>query len=298
VIEYGNVRVAAMRSRLLGRVALARLAEAGSAAALVGALEREPDWGPILRAVAALGSDPVAQLDAAIERHRSARLGALATFYTPPIRDLVAALVVPLDLERIVALTRRRRAGAGPDELGATIVGGAILDQAELGRLVRAPDLDRLAIELVRIGLIAPDDLAELRAASAPGEPPERWETALREAIEHRRDAWAAGRGAAARAVRTIIADERRARAEVAAEIADGDAAVAASLDRSTTLTRLDALARVARRDPLGIGVPTGYIAAVEAGAIRLRAILTGIAAGWSREAIGSFLATGPVGGG
>jgi vacuolar-type H+-ATPase subunit C/Vma6 len=69
-------------------------------------------------------------------------------------------------------------------------------------------------------------------------------------------------------------------------------------LDRGAALARLDGLARIARRDPLGIGPVAGYVAALEAGAIRLRAILAGLVGGWSRESVGSYLATGVGGGG
>jgi vacuolar-type H+-ATPase subunit C/Vma6 len=298
MIDYGNARVAAMRSRLLDRTALARLAEAGSPATLLGSLEREEDWAPVLRMVSALAAEPAAVVDAAIERHRSARLGALPRFYEPPFRALVTALVVPLDVERIVALVRRRRAGAGPDELGATIVGGALLGPADLGRLARAATLGDLGTILLALGLVDRDAVRTLRAAADPSAPPERWESALVGAIDRTRTTWAAGRGADATAVRWVLADERRARDAAAASLADGDSAGAAMLDRGAALARLDGLARIARRDPLGIGPVAGYVAALEAGAIRLRAILAGLVGGWSRESVGSYLATGVGGGG
>jgi hypothetical protein len=298
VIDYGNARVAAMRSRLLDRTALARLAESGSPAVLLNSLERVEDWAPILRTVSALGAEPAAVVDAAIERHRSARLGALPRFYGPPVRALVAALVVPLDLERVVALVRRRRAGASPDELGSTIVGGALLSPADLGRLARAPTLGDLGAILAVLGLVDHAAVGELRVAADPLVPPERWESALQDAIDRTRAAWAAGRGSDAAVVREALADERRARDAAVAELADGDSAGAATLDRGSALARLDGLAHVARRDPLGIGPVAGYVAAVEAGAIRLRAILAGLVGGWSRESVGSYLATGFVGGG
>jgi hypothetical protein len=289
MIDYGNARVAAMRSRL---------AEAGSPATLLGSLEREEDWAPVLRMVSALAAEPAAVVDAAIERHRSARLGALPRFYEPPFRALVAALVVPLDVERIVALVRRRRAGAGPDQLGATVVGGALLSPVELGRLVRAPTLGDFGPILLSLSLIDTDAVRELRSATDPSAARERWEAALAAAIDRTRRGWAAGRGADAAAVRSVLADERQARDAAAATLAGGDSAGAAMIERGAALARLDGLTRIARRDPLGIGPVAGYVAALEAGAIRLRAILAGLVGGWSRESVGSYLATGPIAGG
>ena len=51
--------------------------------------------------------------------------------------------------------------------------------------------------------------------------------------------------------------------------------------ERALTLERLDDEARFGRRDPLGVGTVIGYVAAVEAQAIRLRAILARVRAGW-----------------
>ena len=56
---------------------------------------------------------------------------------------------------------------------------------------------------------------------------------------------------------------------------------MAALAERALTLERLDGQARSGRRDPLGIGTVVGYVAAVEAQAIRLRAILARVRAGW-----------------
>lgn len=293
MIDYGNARVAAMRSRLLSGADLRRLGKAGSPAALAGLLERHDDWRPVLRAVAPIGADPVAVVEAAIERHRSARLGALPRFYEPARRGLVAALVASLDLERVVALVRRRRVGATPDELGTTLIAGALLGQSELGLLARAPSLAELARALARFGLVDRTDLSGLLAAADPARPPEAFEAAIADAVDRARDRWAAGRGRDAAVVRSVLSDERRVRVAASAELLAAGAASAALLERGATLARLDALARTGRRDPLGIGPVVGYAAAVDAGAIRLRAILARVAGGWSEQLVGSYLALG-----
>jgi vacuolar-type H+-ATPase subunit C/Vma6 len=293
MIDYGNARVAAMRSRLLSGADLRRLGEAGSPAALAGLLEHHDDWRPIFRTVAPIGADPLAVVEAAIERHRSARLGALPRFYEPPHRGLVAAVVASLDLERVVALVRRRRVGAAPDELGTTLIAGALLGQSELGLLARAPNLAELARALARFGLVDRTDLPEILAAANPARPPERFEAAIADAFDRARDRWVAGPGDDAAFVRSVLSGERRGRAAAAAELRATGAASAALLERGATLARLDALARTGRRDPLGIGPVVGYAAAVEAGAIRLRAILARVAGGWSEQRLGSYLALG-----
>lgn len=297
MIDYGNARVAAMRSRLLTIADLRRLGEAGSPAALAGLLERHEDWRPVLRAVAPIGADPVAVVEAAIERHRAARLGALPRFYEPARRGLVAALVASLDLERVIALIRRRRAGATPDELGTTLIAGALLGQPELGLLARAASLAELARGLARVGLVDRTDLAGLLAAADPARPPEEFEPALAAAVDRTRDRWIAGPGRDAAVVRAVLLDERRVRAAASAELVAAGPASAALLERDATLARLDALARTGRRDPLGIGPVVGYAAAVDAGAIRLRAILARVAGGWTEQLVGSYLPLGSAGG-
>src|SRR5512143_4260873 len=106
--DYGNARVAALRGRLLDAVAFRRLADADSAGAFLAGLDRLDDWHAIRRETEPLFGEPQAAIEAAIERHRSARLGALAGWYEGPARRLVEALVMPLDGERITAILRRR----------------------------------------------------------------------------------------------------------------------------------------------------------------------------------------------
>src|SRR3972149_3407050 len=89
--EYGNARIAAPRGRRRDGPSLRRLGEAGSAAELLVLLERAEDWRPILREVAPLAADPQSAFEVSVERHRSARLGALPRWYAPPARGLAEA---------------------------------------------------------------------------------------------------------------------------------------------------------------------------------------------------------------
>jgi hypothetical protein len=87
-----------------------------------------------------------------------------------------------------------------------------------------------------------------------------------------------------------VIRAERAERAALQAELDAAGPSAAAAVERQAVLTRLDELAAKARRDPLGIGVVAGYVAAVDAQAIRLRAALAAAAGGWSRERAGVWL--------
>ncbi len=288
--DYGNARVAALRGRLLDPAALRRLAEADSAGAFLALLERSEDWRPILRQTEPLVIEPQGAVEASIERHRSARLGALVRFYPPPAQRLVEALVLPLDRERIVALVRRRLAGEPPEVIGATIVGGALLDAARLGALVRAPTLAALVRAIGRAGLIPTGEAIELGRRVEQGIGRAELEARLATAFEQGRIERAGGSDRNARAVRAILAREQAERRAVAAELTAGGPAAAALLERTLTLTRLDELARTGRRDPLGIGPVAGYVAAVEAQAIRLRASLARVVGGWGHDLVGLYL--------
>ncbi len=290
--DYGNARVAALRSRLLDALALVRLEECGSAGAFLSLLERAEDWRIVVREVGPLAADPGAAVELAIERHRTVRLGGLLGWYPPRTRRLIEALVLPLDLERLVAVLRRRRAGEDPERVAAGVVGGALLDSLALARIARAPSAGAALESAARAGLL------ERRDAAAATTALERdgwaaFEAGLTAAVDRARRARAGGGGRDRAAVRAILAREAAIRARVVEELVAGGAASAASIEREETLARLDRLAREGPRDPLGIGVVAGYAAAVEAQAIRLRAALARASVGWSPRLVAAYRAPG-----
>lgn len=288
--DYGNARVAAARSRLLGRDDLQHLLDAPSPSALLAMLERLDDWRAIVAEVATLAAPPAQAIGAAIERHRSRRLAVLVGWYPSPIRELVEALVIPLDVERLVAVARRLRAGQPSDQVGAAVPPGALLDADAIGLLARATSFGMLLDRASAKGLLTRTRGRAVTRLAAAGAPSERIELAIVEAADRARLLRASGPGEADRAVREVVLRERAVRTRAAADSRDAGTAVAALDERSATLARLDELARLGRRDPLGIGTAIGYVAAVEAGAIRLRAVVASLVAGWPSDVVGEYL--------
>jgi hypothetical protein len=199
--------------------------------------------------------------------------------------------VLPLDRDRIISIVRRRSAGEMPDSIGATIQGGALLDAAALGPVARAPSLAALVRALERAELILHADAVSIVAVLRAGIGQRELEERLVAAFDASRAEWAAGRGSDARAVRAILVRERQDRDAVQDELMAGGPSAASLVERSVTLARLDELARTGRRDPLGIGSVAGYVASVEAQAIRLRASLARVVAGWGHDLVGAYLA-------
>jgi vacuolar-type H+-ATPase subunit C/Vma6 len=295
VYDYGNARIAAARSRLLDRDGLRRLQEATTAAGMLATLEQFDDWRPIVAEVSSFGAPPAQAIDMAIERHRSRRLAAPVHWYPAPIRALVEALVLFLDGERLVAITRRRRAGEPPDRIGAAVGPGALLDAEAIGYLARASSLAGILERAAAAGLLARIDGRGVARLGEGGRPAAEVELALVAAMDAARRERASGSSQDARRVTEIIKGELAVRAAASAEALEAGVAAAALGERDAALSRLDLLAKLGRRDPLGIGAVAGYVAAVEAGAIRLRATLTGIIAGWPTDLVGEYFAPEPA---
>lgn len=289
--DYGNARVAALRSRLLDTAAVRRLADADSAGAFLAVLERLEDWHGITRETEPLFPGPQAAIEAAIERHRSERLGALPTWYEGRTHRLVEALVTSLDRERVLAIIRRRSGGATAAEVGASVFGGALLDADAMAGLARSATLSALIDGLVAPGLLTVDQAREITAGIEDRRGLRWLEDRLTAAFDEARDDRATGRGADASLVREVLAAERAERDSVALALADGGPAAAWLAERASRLARLDDQAHLGPRDPLGIGAVAGYVAALEAQAIRLRASLTRIVAAWSPEVVAPYVA-------
>jgi vacuolar-type H+-ATPase subunit C/Vma6 len=292
--DYGSARIAGRRARLLPPDVLARLAAAGSADEMLLMLERIESWRGILRDLGPLVSPARAGIELAIERHRSACLADLPAFFPAPARALVEALVLPLDLERLLEVLRRRRAGEPAEAVARGVSRGALLDDVTLGAIARASDSATVARLLVRHGVLVREDAAALAAHRNEGADAEALERDVAIAFDAaRRRRAAAGPREAGALVSGQLDAERDEAAAVDAELRSNGADAATDLERQLRLARLDRRAARARRDPLGIGVAIGYVAAVEAETIRLRAALAAVSSGWSRERAGAWLAAG-----
>jgi hypothetical protein len=300
--DYGNARVAGLRSRLLDATVFRRPAQASGPGDFRALLGQEPDWRSLGSSPGEAGRDARSTAEELVERWRSIRQRGLLRFYEPPIRRLVETLVMPLDEERVLALLRRRRAGTRDAE-DAILAPGALLDRAALERLAGLPSDAMFLRALGETGLLGPEAAAALAAlageASSASEP-EGWtaalETLLREAVERARAGRAGGRGPDAAFVRALLGREAADRAAVGAELAASGPTPAAVLDRALLLVRWSDLEHQAHRDPLGIGPIAAYVAAVELTVVRLRAILARVAGAWRDADAAPYLAAPPGG--
>jgi hypothetical protein len=197
-------------------------------------------------------------------------------------------------MERLLAILRRRWAGEGPEIIGSTLVRGALLTTGDLGQLARATGPADIVLLAGRLGILLPPDPARIAAALRAGVAHDGAEAMLVEAADRSRFMRAAGPGPDAALVTQVIANERAVRLAAREALAAGGAAgtrapatgaaAATLLERAGTIARLVALQRASRRDPLGIGVVSGYVAAVELQAMRGRAALARVVVGWSDE--------------
>lgn len=300
--DYGNARLAAMRSRLPDASRLRRLAQAAGPGDLLTLLGQEAEFRSIGPGPGDGGRDGRSTAEALVERWRGIRERSLLRFYDPPIRRLVEALVLPLDAERVVALLRWRRARARGAPPGGSVAPGALLDEQALDRLARMPTDGALLRALGGTGVLAPESaaaVATLAGETAAVDPEARTaavEAGLREAVERARAARSQARGPDAALVRALLAREAADRATIDAELAASGPAAAALLERALLLARLVELEQRAHREPLGIGPVAAYVAAVELTAIRLRAILARVAGAWRDVDAAPYLA-GAMGG-
>jgi hypothetical protein len=194
-----------------------------------------------------------------------------------------------LDQERALSVLRRRRGDETAESIGATIVRGALLDSDALGRLARAPGSAQALDVLASSGLIDREERAALALALDDRSRPDAFEAAFVAACDRARSARARGRGPGPELVRWAMAWEWTDRSAMADELRQQGPLAAALAERTLALVRFDELARRGRRDPLGVGMVMGYIAAVEVQAIRLRAALARARAAWPMDALDPY---------
>jgi hypothetical protein len=190
-----------------------------------------------------------------------------------------------------VSLLRRRRAGESADTIASTAVPGALLDAPAVAAMARAPGPAAALRPLVDRGIIPADDAAAIAAAQTRGAGSAQIESQLQAAFDRARWQRIDVRGGEAAALRRLLELERDAREATMVELTEAGPTLATVLDRTTRLAALDMLSALGRRDPLGIGAVAGYVAAVEAQAIRVRAMIARVRARWSAEDAAPYLA-------
>ena len=164
--DYGNVRLRAMKSRLLSRREMEALAEAGSLQGLISALTKTAYRKAVEAALArASGMECIAE---AIRRDLMDTLGKVRTFYNGREGELVAIMLRVYDVHNIKTILRGLFRQARSDEIAAALLPVGELTPDLLTSLARAPE-PRVAIDLLAsAGLSITQPLLHLRAES-PG---------------------------------------------------------------------------------------------------------------------------------
>ena len=164
--EYGNTRLRARRSQLLGMTEYRELFGSGSSERMLGAL-RSTAYGPDVE-LALVHHDPLHRLDAAVRSHLVRSLGDLRRFYTGRPAEGIELLLGRWDLRNLLAIVRgKARPAAGP-QLESTLVPAGNLDVTELSELSQQPSL-RSLIELMVAWDIPSRETARRLLRSWPG---------------------------------------------------------------------------------------------------------------------------------
>ena len=137
---------------------------------------------------------------------------------------------------------------------------------------------------LVDREIISREEAIQIVAAEASEAGSAKVESLLQSAVDRARWERVDVRGGEAEAMRRLLRYEREAREATIIELNEAGPTIATVLERTTRLATLDALAALGRRDPLGIGAVAGYVSAVEAQAIRLRAMIARVRASLRRQ--------------
>lgn len=147
-MEYGNTRLRAMRSRMLGSGDYRRLMTAGSVDGLLAALS-DTDYSADVEAALTRYGD-LRRLDEVIRRHLERVLGAMGSFYEAPAIRRVELLLQRWDLRNLRVVVRGRARLEGADDILRFVVPVGRLSSAELTELAMQPSL-RTAVDLMAV---------------------------------------------------------------------------------------------------------------------------------------------------
>lgn len=144
--EYGNTRLRARRSQLLGDADYHELFLAGTTERMLGVL-RTTAYGPDVER-ALVQHDALRRLDGAVRGHLVRSLGDVRRFYSGRAAEGVELLLGRWDLRNLLAVLRSKARPAAHAELDSMLVPAGVLDATALAELAAQPSL-RSAIELM-----------------------------------------------------------------------------------------------------------------------------------------------------
>ncbi len=140
--DYGNARLRAMRSNLLGLSDYAALVTVGSFDAFLGALHATPYQADIEAAMTR--ERGLRAVDEAIRRNLARTLRAMRSFYADEPARLVALLVRRWDVRNLRSLLRVHARLRPPESVATDLIAAGDLTEAELSQLAAAPGLRAL----------------------------------------------------------------------------------------------------------------------------------------------------------
>jgi len=145
-MEYGNTRLRAKRSRMLGAADYRRLTTVGSVDALLAALSDSDYAVDVEAALTRYGG--LRRLDEVIRRHLERVLGSMGSFYEEPAIIRVDLLLERWDLRNLRVVLRGRARLEGADDILRLVVPVGRLSSAELTELAMQPSL-RTTVDLM-----------------------------------------------------------------------------------------------------------------------------------------------------
>lgn len=145
-MEYGNTRLRAMRSRMLGSVDYRLLTTVGTIDGLLAALSDSDYAVDVESALTRYGG--LRRLDEVIRRHLQRQLGAMGSFYEEPAIHRVGLLLERWDLRNLRLLLRGRARLEGAEDILRLVVPVGRVSAAELTELAMQPSL-RTTVDLM-----------------------------------------------------------------------------------------------------------------------------------------------------
>ena len=146
--EYGNTRLRARKSRLLGNSGYQELTRAATLEAFIGALAATP-YGPDL-AVTLPRSRELRILDDALRLNLTRDLRELRGFYADPEQQGIDLLLQRWDLHNLRTILRGQARLAPAEEIRPLLVAAGSLDETDLNELAGQSGV-RATLDLIRI---------------------------------------------------------------------------------------------------------------------------------------------------